>query len=47
VLRPYGVIELVRTGRVSMIRGIVQRRNGAVRGTPATDGSGDVSGCSV
>ena len=47
VLRPYGVIELVRTGRVSMIRGIVQRRNGAVRGAPATDGSGDVSGCSV
>jgi len=47
VLRPYGVIELVRTGRVSMIRGIVQRRNGVVRGAPATDGSGDVSGCSV
>jgi len=48
VLRPYGVIELVRTGRVSMIRGIVQRRNGAVRGAPATDGSGgDVSSCSV
>src|SRR5438093_4698158 len=32
VLKPYGVIELVRTGRVSMIRGIVQRRNGGVRG---------------
>ena len=48
VLRPYGVIELVRTGRVSMIRGIVpQRRNGAVRGAPVTDGSGDVSSCSV
>src|SRR5213596_3175422 len=30
VLRPYGVVELVRTGRVEMIRGIVTlRRNGA------------------
>src|SRR5213083_3207235 len=30
VLKPYGVVELVRTGRVSMVRGLTPvRRNGA------------------
>ena len=49
VLRPYGVIELVRTGRVAMARGITQARRIAPRITPATasDISGDVSNCSV
>ena len=49
VLRPYGVIELVRTGRVSMARGLTPvRRNGAKpAGTSASDISGDVSSCSV
>jgi acetolactate synthase-1/3 small subunit len=47
VLRPYGVIEMVRTGRVAMARG----NNRAAR--PATDPSAgeliadDVSNCSV
>jgi acetolactate synthase-1/3 small subunit len=45
VLRPYGVVEMVRTGRVAMARGVVpaRRRPMAVQ---ATD-SGDVSNCSV
>jgi acetolactate synthase I/III small subunit len=49
VLRPYGVVELVRTGRVSMVRGSVKQRprNGAARGTQPADVSGDVSSCSV
>jgi len=49
VLRPYGVIEMVRTGRVSMVRGSAatndlkdrRRTNGA------TDASGEVSAGSV
>ena len=49
VLRPYGVIEMVRTGRVAMIRGLAPARRVAPRITPATasDISGDVSNCSV
>ena len=49
VLRPYGVIEMVRTGRVAMIRGLVPARRTAPRVTPTTasDISGDVSNCSV
>ena len=49
VLRPYGVIELVRTGRVAMARGLTPvRRNGAKpSGATASEISGDVSGCSV
>jgi acetolactate synthase-1/3 small subunit len=49
VLRPYGVIEMVRTGRVAMIRGLAPARRTAPRVTPATasDISGDVSNCSV
>src|SRR3954464_2379725 len=49
VLRPYGVIEMVRTGRVAMARGVLPARPTAPRVTPATasDISGDVSNCSV
>src|SRR4029453_10161449 len=49
VLRPYGVIEMVRTGRVAMIRGLTPARRTAPRVTPTTasDISGDVSNCSV
>ena len=49
VLRPYGVIEMVRTGRVAMARGIAAvRRNGAkASGTTASEISGDISGGSV
>ena len=50
VLRPYGVIEMVRTGRVSMARGI-SNGNGktrpAARPLPAAEIGGDVSSCSV
>jgi acetolactate synthase I/III small subunit len=49
VLRPYGVIELVRTGRVAMARGSVPPRRGALRssGASASEISGDVSSSSV
>ena len=49
VLRPYGVVEMVRTGRVAMARGTAPVRRGAARLSPATaaDISGDVSNCSV
>ena len=49
VLRPYGVIELVRTGRVAMARGTLPPRNQRPRPTPTTAAeiSGDVSSCSV
>ena len=49
VLRPYGVIEMVRTGRVAMARGTAPpKRNGArPLPTTATEISGDVSNCSV
>ena len=50
VLKPYGVIEMVRTGRVAMARGITPQRRIAPRIAPAstaTDISGDVSNCSV
>jgi len=49
VLRPYGVIEMVRTGRVAMARGHVPVRRAFPRGstTAASDISGDVSNCSV
>src|SRR3982074_703429 len=49
VLRPYGVIEMVRTGRVAMARGLTPRRRIARRIPPASaaDISGDVSNCSV
>jgi acetolactate synthase I/III small subunit len=49
VLRPYGVIEMVRTGRVAMARGTTPpKRNGArALPTSASEISGDVSNCSV
>src|SRR5437868_3509629 len=49
VLRPYGVIELVRTGRVAMARGTLPPRGARPRPamTSAADISGDVSNCSV
>src|SRR5947207_3189365 len=48
VLRPYGVVEMVRTGRVAMARGIVSgRKPGAARVMPAAEIGGDVSNCSV
>jgi acetolactate synthase-1/3 small subunit len=49
VLRPYGVIELVRTGRVAMARGTLLPRSARARpaATTAAEISGDVSSCSV
>ena len=49
VLRPYGVIEMVRTGRVAMARGAAPSRRIAPRssGDSASEISGDVSSCSV
>jgi acetolactate synthase I/III small subunit len=48
VLRPYGVIEMVRTGRVAMARGTAPVRMGVPRSTAAVvDARGDVSNCSV
>ena len=49
VLRPYGVIEMVRTGRVAMARGATPVRPIAARPptASASDLGGDVSNCSV
>src|SRR5438132_3600152 len=49
VLRPYGVIELVRTGRVAMARGTLPPRSKRDRPAPTTAAeiSGDVRGCPV
>ena len=48
VLRPYGVIEMVRTGRVAMARGTLPARTARPRLSPtASDINGDVSNCSV
>ncbi len=49
VLRPYGVIEMVRTGRIAMARGNVTSRRITARPstTTASDLTGDVSSCSV
>jgi acetolactate synthase-1/3 small subunit len=48
VLRPYGVVEMVRTGRVAMARGLGPApRLGVPRGVPPADIGGDVSNCSV
>ena len=48
VLRPYGVVEMVRTGRVAMARGLSNIKvRPAARSLPADEIGGDVSGCSV
>jgi acetolactate synthase-1/3 small subunit len=49
VLRPYGVIEMVRTGRVAMVRGTAPARRTGPRASSsaASDIAGDVSNCSV
>jgi acetolactate synthase-1/3 small subunit len=48
VLRPYGVIEMVRTGRVSMARGTLPvRRRAPARPSADVDARADVSNCSV
>jgi len=49
VLKPYGVVELVRTGRVSMVRGLTppRPRNGAARNVVPAETKGDVSSYSV
>jgi acetolactate synthase-1/3 small subunit len=48
VLRPYGVIEMVRTGRVAMARGTMPTSRVTTRPSPAaSEISGDVSNCSV
>ena len=48
VLRPYRVIEMVRTGRVAMARGTLPATRIAPRPSPpASDFGGDVSNCSV
>jgi len=48
VLRPYGVIEMVRTGRVAMARGLGATDRTAPRGAPAATPAGaDVSHGSV
>ena len=49
VLRPYGVIEMVRTGRVAMARGSmpVRKRAPAVRPSTEIDARADASNCSV
>jgi acetolactate synthase-1/3 small subunit len=48
-LRPYGVIEMVRTGRVSMVRGIAPARSRpAVQPVAAAaETSDEISSCSV
>ncbi len=49
VLRPYGVIEMVRTGRVAMARGTlpVAKRRIQARTSAVVDSGADVSNCSV
>lgn len=48
VLRPYGVVEMVRTGRVAMVRGIVAvKSEHAGGGQPSGAAGGDVSNHSV
>ena len=48
VLRPYGVVEMVRTGRVAMARGLSNIKvRPTTRALPAAEIGGDVSSCSV
>jgi acetolactate synthase-1/3 small subunit len=44
VLRPYGVIEMVRTGRVEMVRGRAAPARTSDRKSSAADDAGAVSG---
>jgi acetolactate synthase-1/3 small subunit len=44
ILRPYGIVEMVRTGRVSMARGTGRAKPAS---QPALDAVCDVSDCSV
>jgi acetolactate synthase I/III small subunit len=46
MLRPYGVIEMVRTGRVAMARSVQRRRRGALR-LDAVSTASDEPICSV
>ena len=47
VLRPYGVIEMVRTGRVEMVRGSGAPRAAAAKGSVVGLDEADASGMSV
>jgi acetolactate synthase-1/3 small subunit len=47
VLRPYGVIEMVRTGRVSMVRGSAPATNGRRPAEAGRAATGDASAGSV
>lgn len=47
VLRPYGVTEMVRTGRVEMVRGGGASRTASTRGSVVGLDDADVSGMSV
>ena len=47
VLRPYGVIEMVRTGRISMTRGSVNGKNGKRTEALAEAAPVDIGNCSV
>jgi acetolactate synthase-1/3 small subunit len=47
VLRPYGVTEMVRTGRVEMVRGSGAPRLAAAKGSVAGLDEADASGMSV
>ena len=47
VLRPYGVTEMVRTGRVEMVRGIGAPRSASARGSVVGLDEADASGMSV
>ena len=44
VLRPYGVIEMVRTGRVAMARGMVRERPRANVARQNADGATSADG---
>ena len=47
VLRPFGVVEMVQTGRIAMIRGIAAAERSAPKGDQAAAAGGDVSAGSV